>query len=108
VGRAVAGVYSDYLWYDALGATALWRARLGALTALRLGSGAVAALFAFINLYAVRQSVVSLVFPRRLGNLEIGEEVPGRYLIVAAATLAILLGAVLAVPQNDWMSLVLA
>ena len=30
VGRAVAGVYADYLWYDALGATALWRARLGA------------------------------------------------------------------------------
>ena len=108
VGRAVAGVYADYLWYDALGATALWRARLGALTALRLGSGTVAALFAFANLYAVRQSVVSLVFPRRLGNLEIGEEVPGRYLIIAAAVLSILLGAVLAVPQDDWMSLILA
>ena len=40
-----------------------------------------AGLFAFGNLYAVRQSVVSLVFPRRIGNLEIGEEVPGRYLM---------------------------
>ena len=29
-GRVLAGVYADYLWYDALGATALWRARLGA------------------------------------------------------------------------------
>jgi uncharacterized membrane protein (UPF0182 family) len=107
-GRALAGVYADYLWYDALGATALWRTRLAALSALRIGSGAAAALFAFANLYAVRQSVVSLVFPRRLGNLEIGEEVPGRYLLIAAGALAILLGAVLAVPQTDWMSLVLA
>ena len=28
VGRAVAGVYADYLWYESLGAAALWRTRL--------------------------------------------------------------------------------
>ena len=75
---------------------------------MRVGSGVVAALFAFINLYAVRQSVVSLVLPRRLGNLEIGEEVPGRYLMGAAIALSLVLGVLLALPQQDWTSLVLA
>ena len=63
VGRALAGVYADYLWYESLGAVALWRARLGAIATLRVGSVLAAGLFAFANLYAVRQSVVSLVLP---------------------------------------------
>jgi uncharacterized membrane protein (UPF0182 family) len=108
LGRSLAGVYSDYLWYDSLGAVALWRARLGAIAWLRVGSAAVASAFAFVNLYAVRQSVVSLVFPRRLANLEIGEEVPGRYLMGAAIGLSIVLGVLLAVPQSDWTTVVLA
>src|SRR5689334_22386395 len=107
-GRALAGMYSDYLWYESLGAAALWRARLGAIATMRIASATVAGLFAFANLYAVRQSVVSLVFPRRLGNLEIGEEVPGRYLMTAAAGLSITLGVLLALPQQDWTTFELA
>ena len=108
VGRSLAGVYSDYLWYEALGAGALWRVRMSAVAAMRVGSGVVAALFAFINLYAVRQSVVSLVLPRRLGNLEIGEEVPGRFLLGATAALAVILGVLLAMPSDNWTSFALA
>jgi uncharacterized membrane protein (UPF0182 family) len=108
VGRVLAGVYTDYLWYDSLGATALWRARLGALAVLRVSSAFVAGAFAFANFYAVRQSVVSLVFPRRLANLEIGEEVPGRYLVGVAVALAIVVGVLLAIPQTDWTSVILA
>jgi uncharacterized protein len=108
VGRAAAGVYADFLWYDSLGAAALWRTRLGATAALRVGSVLVAGLFAFANIYAVRRSVVSLVFPRRVGNLEIGEEVPGRYLMAIAVGLSLVLGILLALPRQDWTSLVLA
>jgi uncharacterized membrane protein (UPF0182 family) len=108
VGRSLAGVYSDYLWYEALGAGALWRLRMNAVGAMRFGSGAAAALFAFINLYAVRQSVVSLVLPRRLGNLEIGEEVPGRFLLGATVALAVILGVLLAMPSDNWTSFALA
>jgi uncharacterized membrane protein (UPF0182 family) len=79
-----------------------------ALTILRGGAAVFAGLFAFANLYAVRQSVVSLVFPRRVGDLEIGEEVPGRYLLTAAIALSVVLGVLLALPQNDWTSFVLA
>src|SRR6185437_12238496 len=95
-GRSLAGLYADYLWYDSLGAIALWKMRVETVALLRAASAVVAGAFAFANLYAVRQSVVSLVFPRRVGNLEIGEEVPGRYLMGAA------------VPQDDWISFVLA
>jgi uncharacterized protein len=107
-GRALAGVYADYLWYESLGATALWRVRITSVLTLRVGSAAVASLFAFANLYAVRQSVVSLVFPRRIANLEIGEEVPGRYLMGAAIGISILLGILLALPSDNWMSVALA
>src|SRR6185312_4143734 len=100
VGRSLAGVYSDYLWYDSLGAVALWRARIETVATLRIGAAIFASAYAFVNLYAVRQSVVSLVFPRRLGNLEIGEEVPGRYLMGAAAGLAVILGLLLALPSD--------
>ena len=108
LGRALAGVYSDYLWYDALGAGALWRLRMSAVLTLSIGSAICAGLFAFCNLLAVRRSVVQLVFPRRVGNLEISEEVSGRYLMGAAVILSAVLGILLAIPHDDWMALVLA
>jgi uncharacterized membrane protein (UPF0182 family) len=108
LGRSVAGVYSDYLWYDALGAGALWKMRMGAIVTIRVGSAIAAGLFAFLNLYAVRQSVVQLVFPRRVGNIEISEEVSGKYLLGAAVALSAMLGILLAMPHTDWTTLELA
>src|SRR6516165_9105811 len=58
-GRELAAVYSDYLWFDSLGAEKLWAARISAQATLRIVSAVLAGLFAFANLYAVRQSVVS-------------------------------------------------
>lgn len=107
-GRALAGLYADYLWYESMGAVALWHARLGAVATLRVGSTIAAGLFAFANLYAVRQSVITLVLPRRLGDLEIGEEVPGRYLMAATIALSATLGVLLALPQQDWTTFELA
>ena len=74
---------------------------------LRALSGAVATIFFFCNLYAVRHSVVSLVLPRRVANIEIGEEVPSRYLLLAVITMSLLFGILLAFPQDDWTSLAL-
>jgi uncharacterized membrane protein (UPF0182 family) len=108
VGRSLAGVYSDYLWYESLGAGALWRLRMGAVAQLRIGSAIAAGLFAFVNLYALRQSIVSLVLPRRLGNLELNEEVPGRLLMTATVALSAILGLLLAMPSDNWMSFALA
>src|SRR5262245_46123119 len=107
-GRALAGLYADYLWYDSLGAVALWKARLESVATLRLASTAAAALFAFANFYAVRQSVELFTLQRRLGNLDFGEEVPGRHLTVTAVVLSLAFGILLALPQQDWTTFALA
>lgn len=108
VGRALAGAYAEYLWYQAVGAGMVWHARWTALATLRTSCALVATVFAFANLYAVRASIVSLVFPRRVGNIEIGEEVPGRRMIGAALALAVLVGITLGFAQSDWTSFVQA
>jgi uncharacterized membrane protein (UPF0182 family) len=102
VGRWSMGLYTDYLWYASLGAASLWRARLGTTLVLWTSSFLVASLFAFANLWAVRRSVVSLVLPRRIANVEIGEEVPGRYLLLAAGLLSCIVAAALALPSVAW------
>jgi uncharacterized membrane protein (UPF0182 family) len=107
LGKALAGVYVDYRWFAALGADAVWWARLENLFVLRGLSGLVATAFFFANLYAVRHSVVSLVLPRRVANIEIGEEVPSRYLLLAVIGMSLLFGILLAFPQDDWTSLAL-
>jgi len=108
LGRWASEQYTDSLWYAALGADAVWRARVLDGMALRIGSFLAASAFAFVNLYAVRQSVVSLVLPRRIANIEIGEEVPGRYLLLATAALSAVLGAALALPGDAWSTALLA
>ena len=106
-GKALAGVYVDYRWFAALGAESVWWERVENLMILRGLSGLVATVFFFLNLYAVRHSVVSLVLPRRVANIEIGEEVPSRYLLLAVIGMSVLFGVLLAFPQDDWTSLAL-
>ncbi len=104
-GRALAGWYVDFRWYESLGAVEVWQARTWNLFLLRGTTFLVGGLFVFANLFAVRASIASLVLPRRVGNLEIGEEVPGRYLFVGVVLLTIVIAAMLAIPHDDWMSL---
>jgi hypothetical protein len=108
LGRGISGLYAEWTWYAALGALPLYESRLAHEAALRLGAAAGGFLFAFANLYGVRRSIVSLVLPRRLGDLEIGEAVPGRLLTGIVLVLSIVIGLVLAVPQDDWTTLALA
>src|SRR5688572_26866838 len=102
LGRSIAQVYTDYLWYASAGAADVWRAKFATLVVLRLFCAIVATLFVFANLYAVRQSVVSLVLPRRIGNIEFGEEVPRTQLTWVAAALSAVLGVIFAWSQSDW------
>lgn len=108
VGRVIAQIYTEYLWYASLGASDVWAAKYSSLVALRVLCGTAATLFVFANLYAVRQSVVSLVLPRRVGNLDIGEEVPRRRLTWTAAFLSALIGVALAWTQSDWSNFLAA
>ncbi len=104
-GRVIAGWYVDYQWFASLGAADVWRVKAINMVLLRGTTFLTGTLFVFANLYTVRRSVVSLVLPRRIGNLEFGEEVPSRYLAGAVIVLSVLIGVLLALPHSDWMSL---
>jgi uncharacterized membrane protein (UPF0182 family) len=108
LGRWASEQYTDSLWFAALGAREVWRARFLDGMALRAGSFLLASAFVFVNLYAVRQSVVSLVLPRRIANIEIGEEVPSRYLLAATAALSAALGVALTISGDVWFTALLA
>lgn len=101
-GRALAALYVEHAWYSALDLPGLARANLAGAVLLRGGTTLVATLFLFANLYAVRRSVLSFVLPRQLGDLEFGEEVPGRYLVGTAAVIAMAVGSFLGIDGSYW------
>ena len=107
-GRALASVYVDYLWFRSMDAEPLWRVKTTATLLIRGLSAAAGTLFVFLNLYAVRRSVVSVALPRRIANLEIGEEIPPRYLTILTVVLSLVLGAILTLPQESWTTVDLA
>ncbi|MDB4886404.1 MAG: hypothetical protein JWN79_1842 [Gemmatimonadetes bacterium] len=108
LGRWSAALYTDFLWFQSMGAAAVWRARLATTAAIETGSFLVAAAFAFANVYAVRRSVVSLVLPRRIANLEIGEEVSAQYLLYAVLALSASVGIAMLLPTDGWSDALLA
>jgi uncharacterized membrane protein (UPF0182 family) len=108
VGRWSSTVYANWQWYAALGALPVYRSSLVHVFAWRAGATALAFGFAFLNLYALRRSIVSLVLPRRMGNIEIGEAVSPRLLLVFVTVSAAILGVLLSGPTGDWTTFALA
>lgn len=104
VGRVLSGWYVDYEWYALHGATRLWWARAMDYLILRGSAFLLATAFVFVNLFTVRLSVKSLRLPRRVGNLEFSEEVSARILNSSVFVLSMVIGLVLAMPHDDWMS----
>ncbi len=107
VGRLAALMYAGHEWYDALGAVPIWSERLRDLAVIHGVSALFAGLFALLNLSAIRRSIMSLAFPRRLGNVEFGEEVPRRFLDRAAFLLAGLVAVLMAFVVPSWTHLAL-
>jgi uncharacterized membrane protein (UPF0182 family) len=107
-GRLVAGLYAEWTWYAAMGALPLLQSKLSHQAVLLGGTVLAGFVLAFTNLYAVRGSIVSLILPRRLGNIEIGEAVPGRRLTALVFAIATVLAIVLSWEQDDWTIFALA
>ncbi|MDA1080477.1 MAG: UPF0182 family protein [Gemmatimonadetes bacterium] len=107
-GRWLSGMYADWAWYTAHGAESVWRSALMHGTALRVGGFAAALVFAFLNFYALRRSIVSLVLPRRLGNIEIGEAVSPRNLLAFVVAVSVVVSLLLSAPVSDWTTFALA
>lgn len=101
-GRWFAGLYADRAFFHALDAETVWRAGVTTRAAVRLVVFASVLAFVFANLFAVRQSIVSLVLPRSVGDLEIPEAIPTRRLTFVAMAGALLLAMLFALVDHDW------
>lgn len=108
LGRAFALVYADQAWYGALGASALWMEKARDILVIHSVSAVFALLFALLNLFSIRRSIVSLAFPRRLGNVEFGEEVPAGYLDRIVMALSIAIAFIMSIFVPAWQQLALA
>lgn len=107
VGRGAAIVYVDARWFHALHAGAVWHAEVVNILLLDGGAMLFGTAFAFINLLAVRRSVVALIVPKRVGNVEFGEEIPSSRLIVVTAGMSIVASATSLFALPPWTTLAL-
>src|SRR5438874_12133196 len=80
--RAVAQIYVDYGWFEAAGALDVWRARTWSALVLRLLSGLAAGLVVFLNLYAVRHSILPLHLQRQVPPLSLRDRLSPLSLLV--------------------------
>ena len=106
-GRAAAIIYSNREWYTSIGAATVWNARVVATTWIYAVALAVGIAFAWLNISAVRRSVAALIVPKRIANVEFGEEVPSTRLraLTAAMSVGIAVVSLFAVPS--WTTLAL-
>ena len=107
-GRLVAGIYAEWTWYAAMGALPLYRSKLAHESVLLGGTTLAGFALAFANLYAVRSSIVSLVLPRKVANIEFAEAVPGRRLTGLVFAIAAAVAVLLSFQQDDWTIFALA
>lgn len=92
VARAVAGFYTEYLWFASEGFAAAFWTRFQADLLVRLTTGAVAAGVVFANLWLGVRQIGPVHVRRRYGNLEIAEQIPRRLVIAGAGLASILAG----------------
>lgn len=107
LGRALALVYADYAWYSALGAGTVWEEKARDVAAIHSVSAVFAGLFALLNLFSIRRSIMSLAFPRRLGNVEFGEAVPTRYLDRVVMAFSVGIAVLMSLMVPGWQQLAL-
>jgi uncharacterized membrane protein (UPF0182 family) len=107
LGRGAAIAFVDIRWFDALHADAVWRAQVYNTLLLYGGALLVGIAFAFANILAVRRSVIALIVPKRVGNVEIGEEVPSSRLIIVAAGMSVVAAGTSLFALPSWTTLAL-
>ncbi len=103
-GRWAAVTVADRLWADSLGVGASHAAIADLkLTVLALAFS-LAAVWSLGNLYLVYRTIGSVHVPRRLGNLEIVEAVPRRYLLFGTMALGLVIAVVVSHGAAAWWS----
>ncbi len=107
VGRAVTSLVADLAWFTAMDAPGLFWERVIDSVILQGGAWMLGSVFAFVNLHAVRRTIIAVAVPSRVANIELTAMVSGRRLLWVVLVLSLLVGAVLATPLTNWTDLAL-
>jgi hypothetical protein len=102
VGRWTAVSVANRLWAASLGVDATHAAIAQLKLTLLTLAFAAAAVWSVGNLYLVYRTIGSVHVPRRLGNLEIVEAVPRRYLVAGTIALGLLIAVLLSHRASGW------
>jgi len=104
-GRWLAANAADAMWSAALGVAAPHAAIRSERLVLAVLAFVAAAAWCAGNFYVVYRSIGSVHVPRRLGNLEIVEAVPRRYLLIGAIGVGVILAYAMSHGAGDWWTL---
>ncbi len=107
-GKTASALVVDHAWYVALGAPAIFWEQLTDGLLLQGGAWGIGSLFAFVNLQAVRRTILAVAVPSRVANLELTAMVPARRLLSISIVVAAVIGLVLALPLTDWTIVAMA
>ncbi|MFQ5703033.1 MAG: UPF0182 family protein [Gemmatimonadales bacterium] len=102
LGRWLAVTTANSLWFQSIGLAKPHADIARIRFALLSTAFAVASVWCIGNLYFVYRAVGSVQVPRKLGNLEILEELPRRHLIVGTVALGFVIAAVLSHDAGNW------
>lgn len=102
LGRWLASGTAEALWAEAVGVAATHAQIRRLQTLLLITAFTGAAVWCLGNLYLVYRAIGSVHVPRRLGNLEILEAVPRRYLLIAALAVGLLLAIAFSHRADGW------
>lgn len=107
IGRGAAIIYSNQEWYANIGAASVWNSHVSNSLWLFGVAIVIGIAFAWANVSAVRRSVIALIVPKRLANVEFGEEVPSSRLRALTAGLSVAVTAVSLAALPSWTTLAL-
>lgn len=92
IGSALVHLYTESLWFAALGQSSVLWTRIGAHVLVRILAGALGGLVVLLNLLYVTRHLGPVHLRRRYGNLEIAEQVPRLHVRVGIVLISLLAG----------------
>ncbi len=107
LGRMVTTLLVDHAWFTTMNAPGLFWEQVIDRLLLQGGAWVVGSLFAFANLHAVRRTIAAVAMQSRVANIEFTTMVPQRHLLSATILIAVIVGALLAIPMTNWTALAL-
>ena len=107
-GRAFTALFVNKAWFAALNAEPVFWEQVQDSVLWRGGLFVAGTLFAFLNLHAVRRTILAVAVPSRVANIAFTEMLPARRLLAFTVVAAACVGVLLTIPFADWTILAMA